>query len=172
MNEYYAMKVERQKKEIETIKERTITLKLSDADCERISKMAGSHGLTVGELFENFIGDLVDGTYSNGSDEREKANEWFDRCWFGMFPTESLIQYFLDTDQDVDDFICVCDELKYFGEHPEEFENDIETLWFKEDYENYIRPFMSRHPEADIEKEIDQCRKWFADLEAFRGITE
>jgi hypothetical protein len=73
-----------QEKEIGTIKERTITLKLSDADCERIAKKAGEHGLTVGMLLENFIGDLIDGTYSNGSDERDRAEQWFERCWFGI----------------------------------------------------------------------------------------
>lgn len=56
------------KKEIKTVKERSITLKLSDADCDRIAKKAGRSGLTVATLLENFIGDLVGGTYSNGSD--------------------------------------------------------------------------------------------------------
>lgn len=64
-------RAEEQKKEIETIKERQIFIKLSDADCERISKLCGAHNLTVGELLENFIGDLVCGTYTNGSDEEE-----------------------------------------------------------------------------------------------------
>ena len=59
-----------QQEEIETIRSRTIEVKLSDADVKRISEKAAAHGLTVGELIENFIGDLVCGTYSNGSDER------------------------------------------------------------------------------------------------------
>jgi len=79
---------EEQKKEIETIKERKITLKLSDADCDRLARKCGEHGLTIGELIENFVGDLVGGTYSNGSDERDYADQWFERCWFGMFPME------------------------------------------------------------------------------------
>ena len=54
-----------QQEEIKTIQERTITLKLSDNDCERIAMEAGLVGMTIGELLENFIGDLVDGTYSN-----------------------------------------------------------------------------------------------------------
>ena len=77
-----------QQEEIETIRSRTIEVKLSDADVKRISEKAAAHGLTVGELIENFIGDLVCGTYSNGSDERMYAEQWFERCWFGMFPTE------------------------------------------------------------------------------------
>ena len=64
---------EEQKKEIETIRERKITVKLSDADCDRLARKCGEHGLTIGELIENFVGDLVGGTYSNGSDERDYA---------------------------------------------------------------------------------------------------
>ena len=58
---------EEQQKEIETIRERKITVKLSDADCDRLARKCGEHGLTIGELIENFVGDLVGGTYSNGS---------------------------------------------------------------------------------------------------------
>lgn len=46
-----------QQEEIETIRSRTIEVKLSDADVKRISEKAAAHGLTVGELIENFIGD-------------------------------------------------------------------------------------------------------------------
>ena len=68
---------EEQRKEIETIKKRQIKLELSDADCDRLARKCGEYGLTIGELIENFVGDLVDGTYSNGSDERMYAQQWF-----------------------------------------------------------------------------------------------
>lgn len=80
--------------EIKTIKPRKVTLDLSDADVERIRQKTGAVGITVGELLKNFIGDLVDGTYSNGSDERDLAQAWFDRCAFGIFP-EKTFQRFL-----------------------------------------------------------------------------
>ena len=60
-----------QQKEIATIKERTIHLNLSDADCKRISTYAAKANITVSQLLESFIGDLVNGTYTNGSDERD-----------------------------------------------------------------------------------------------------
>ena len=41
---------EEQQKEIETIRERKITVKLSDADCDRLARKCGKHGLTIGEL--------------------------------------------------------------------------------------------------------------------------
>jgi len=127
-----------QKKEIVTIKERTLKLNLSDADVERICLKAGSAGLTVPELLQNFIGDLVDGTYSNGSDERECANEWFNRCWFGMFPDKTFLWYLIDYDclEDVleswRDKEGAQEELKRAEIQPDEFEPD-EIEGYKED---------------------------------------
>lgn len=87
--------VEQQKKEIVTIRNRLLNLRLSDADVQRLSETAGKVGLTVSQLLENFIGDLVDGTYSNGSDERMIAEQWLDRCGFTMFAEKSLLRYSL-----------------------------------------------------------------------------
>lgn len=50
-----------QKEEIQTIRERNITVKLSDADCDRLAKKCGEFGITVGELIANFIGEMEKG---------------------------------------------------------------------------------------------------------------
>lgn len=168
---------EEQKKEIETIKERTVTLRLSDADCKRIARKAGMANLTVGELLENFIGDLVGGTYTNGSDECDCADAWYDRCGFGMFPEETLLRYLLEYNYDVDDFFTAYDELEFYKEKPEEFEDQVaeakengETmLWFEEEYHDYIDDFLQEHPDCDLKKEIELCRKWLADSEKMIG---
>jgi len=167
--------MESQKQEIETIKERTITLKLSDADCDRIAKKAGMHGLTVGELLENFIGDLVDGTYSNGSDERDRANEWFERCGFSFMYEQTLLRHLLDWDNDIDDFLTVCDEMKYYEDNPEEYAEQIdnaEEIWFLQEYQDYTEEFLKDHKDADMEKEIKLCRKWYYDLQTMKGENE
>jgi len=103
-----------QKEEIATIKERTLKLSLSDADIVRISERAASVGLTVSELLESFIGDLVDGTYSNGSDERMLANEWFERCGFSFEPERTFLVYLIEwgnlqTILDTLDYIAECE---------------------------------------------------------------
>lgn len=163
--------------EIKTIKGRVITLKLSDADCERIAKKVGKHGLTVGKLLENFIGDLVDGTYSNGSDERNFAEQWFERCWFGMFPEETLLKYLLEWGHDIGGFLTIYDELKYYEANPEKFDEEVkeakesgeEILWFEQEYHDYIDEFLNNHKDADMEKEIELCREWLTDLQRFKG---
>lgn len=172
---YY--KDQNQEKEIETIKERTITLKLSDADCKRIANKVGKHGITIGQLFENFIGDLVFGTYSNGSDERYMAEQWFQRCWFGMFPEETLLRYLLENCINVEDFLCIYDELKYYQANTEEYveeikeakENGEEMLDFEQEYHDHIDEFIDNHKDIDIEKEIELCRKWLADFQNLKG---
>lgn len=80
-------------REVETIKPREYSLKLSDADVIRIAKTAGAYDLTVSELLQNFIGDLVNGTYTNGSDERMYAQQWAERCWFSHDQDKSLVKY-------------------------------------------------------------------------------
>ena len=42
-------------------------------------------------VFSVLTGSDLCGTYSNGSDERMYAEQWFERCWFGMFPEHTLL---------------------------------------------------------------------------------
>lgn len=168
-----------QKAEIATIKKRNISISLSDADCERLAIKAGLVGLTVDELLRNFIGDLVDGTYSNGSDERMYANDWYERCGFSFAPEETLLNYLLSSgsSRDIDNLIYYYDEIQtlkasiaYAKEFPEDCENNIQSL--KEDLEDClidyhccIDEFSKTYPNVDIEKEIDICRKWLMEYE-------
>ena len=164
---------ENQKKEIATIKGRTIELNLSDADCERISELCGKHGLTVGNLLENFIGDLVNGTYTNGSDERMYANQWFDRCWFGASPEYTLLKHLLEWGFDIEEFLGLVDEIKSGKEDLEDFEinpekwdkEEIEYLkedieGWREEYNYYIYEYIKKCPDANLEKEINGCYEW------------
>ncbi len=102
------------KKEMETTKPRKLLLDLSDQDVERIREKAASVDLPVSELIENFIGDLTGGTYANGSDERQLANQWFHRCWFGMFPEETFLKHLIDIGE-LDHFLEYADSMQELG---------------------------------------------------------
>ena len=135
------MLYEDRKKEIKTIKERTLVLKLSDADCDRILQKATSHSMTVSELLESFIGDLVDGTFTNGSDERYLAEDWFNRCGFERDDKRTLLWHLLEQHADLENFIELYEENEEYKSHPEEFEEQREeyemepgaTFWFEEE---------------------------------------
>ena len=156
MNDY-----SNQKAEIATIKSRTVHIELSDADCSRLMEKCGEYGITVDQLLENFIGDLVYGTYSNGSDERMSANQWFERCWFSFNPENTLLKHLLENSIDPEDFINTLDALdaavkekEFLLSHPEECEaDDVSTI------ENVICNWQNEASDAMIgwisKKEFD-----------------
>ncbi len=167
-------RIKQQEKEIATIKPRKISLNLSDADCERISELCGKHELTVSQLLENFIGDLVGGTYTNGSDEIEHARRYFERCWLGMFPEETLLKWLLDAWIDVGEFLERQDDiqsgyedLEYAKTNPEYYdEEDIESLKtdiedLEQELKDYKLRYLDENPKADWEKEVEKVKKWF-----------
>lgn len=160
-----------QKKEIKTIRERTITLKLSDEDCNRLARKCGKHGLTISQLIENFIGDLVGGTYSNGSDECYYANKWFERCWFGTDPPPTLLGSLLLDGYNPQEYLNLLDyietaeqEKEYFKEHPEE--TDEEARYLDEDIANWeeelrsMRELWKPEKESDMEAELKRIKQW------------
>ena len=94
---------EQQKKETVEMKERTFILKLSDADVKRFAEKAAIAELTMEDLLSSFIGDLVCGTHSKGSDERMLAENWFERCGYGR-DKYTLLHYLIEYDE-VDEFL-------------------------------------------------------------------
>ena len=151
---------EEQRKEIETIKKRQIKLELSDADCDRLARKCGEYGLTIGELIENFVGDLVDGTYSNGSDERMYAQQWFERCWFGMFPEPSLLNHLLSEGHEPQHFLDALNNI-------ETAKRDIYHHKYNDDFTSYkivhaynnVEEFIEHEKEC-LESYKDDLREW------------
>lgn len=175
------MDSEQQKREIETIKERSVSLKLSDSDCEDILKLCGKHNITIAELLEGFIGDLIGGTHTNGSDERLYAERYFERCGYGMFPEPTLLNWLLTMGYDVyDDFLEVIDDietgyadLEDYKKDPSVFD-DEEIEFLKEDigdWEHQIEEikanFLEHNEKADWEKEVEKVNEWWKEKERF-----
>lgn len=153
-----------QKEEIETIRERSIALKLSDADVNRICEKAGISGITVAELLQNFIGDLVDGTYTNGSDERERAQGWFDRCWFSaaIYDGSNFLQWLINRG-DVEVVIDCWDDMGRCKDSADEDDQkdyadakaELEA-WFSE----FLSQFGSEIKNPTLEDEMAAVIKW------------
>lgn len=58
---------------------RLIQINVSQKDFNKLRKLAENYDISSSELIEAFIKDLVCSEESNGSDERELANAWYDR---------------------------------------------------------------------------------------------
>ena len=140
---------EQLQEEKKTIRPRKIEINLSDADITRIYEKAGKHGITVEELIENFIGDLVDGTHNNGSDERMYANEWFERCWFGGFSENTFLGYLLESEQNIKHVIDVWQDIEYNEEDLDE--DDEEYLdYCKKLIDEYWEEYRKYSEEKDL----------------------
>ena len=152
-------------KKLVTMRKRTFKLNLIDDDCEDFIIKAASVGLTPEKLLENFINDLICGVCTNGSDEREYAERWFNRCDFRMFPDQTFGSYLFE----MGDGIGWIDEILKCVERREDSRNAIEAAmreiadpdnndWqeiFQYDYEKdcYVKSYESREAWEQVEQE-------------------
>lgn len=119
-------------------KKRTITLELADEDAKAFFERCFRDGTTPPEVLKCFINDLVDGSQAGGSDERELANKYYDRCGYGyFFPDERrtftqwlLNDYYFETVAGaMEDIKTFEEEIAYLKKHPEDTnEGEIEDL--------------------------------------------
>lgn len=180
---------ERQEQEITTIKEREIKINLSDADLKRLWEKSGSVGMTAGELLASFVGDLVCGTYTNGSDERMYAEQWFERCGFAMFPEKTFLRYLIEWGElesvlsDEKNIIQGKDDLAELEAKPDKDGYDQEELeYLKEDisgWQESIDKVFSDFVEwcrgdshGSYEEEMKKVRTWYNDMQGVRKGNE
>ena len=71
---------EERKRDAATIMPRAFMLDLSYRDIKEFSKLAKEYGTTPERILQGFICDLIDGTQTHGSDERDLAQQYVDRC--------------------------------------------------------------------------------------------
>jgi len=167
---------ERQKQEIASIKKRNIEMLLSDADIKRLWIKAGEVGMTAGELLVSFVGDLVDGTYTNGSDERMYAGQWFERCGFSFMAENTFLRYLLVC-VELEELISIYEEMIEFkeeiteleaqtdkgGDDLEEIENLKEEISYRQEeidqtFNDFIKWCKGEHKGFD--EEMKNVLKW------------
>lgn len=167
-------RLDNQRAEVATIRKRTLELELSDADVRRISEKAGACGLTVANLIENIIGDLICGTYSNGSDERMYANQWFERCEFSLCYEHNFLNYLIW----IGGLDCVLEnwdemqrqkaELADMEANPEDLDPDDkeyaleEIRYCSEEIDDYWREYAARENTAHgtLDDEMKAVLEW------------
>ena len=161
------------------IREKTIKIHLSENDCKKLSELCGMYGLTVPRLLQGFIGDLVGGTATNGSDERELARAYINRAWFHMVD-DSLLKWLIDYDYDIDNFLSYFElieenrsMLEDAVKNPSEYDEDeLDSLqgdldYWLEEIDNYKREFLEYMPNADWESEVENVKNWRKEKERF-----
>ncbi len=92
-----ALKKQREE-EMGSVRGRRFILNLSDADVDRLFQKAADAGIYPEEILERFAGDLINGTFSQGGDERELAGQWFERSGFSWMREADFSAYLRDAD--------------------------------------------------------------------------
>lgn len=143
--------------------QRTISIRLYQDEVEELCRKSGKVGLSIGELFENFVADLICGTHTNGSDERMYIEQWFDRCYFSIMPEETFLSYLLEM-REIDSVLeCweILQELKNLEEpdcyDKEELEIQQNTL---EEYFQEYRTYTREPTEDQLEAAMEKVLEW------------
>lgn len=100
-----------------------IKVNLTDNEYEDIKKYAYKAGFeTVGKLLSSFVGDLT-GWHSNGSDERDYADRWYERA-FGSCEWHSYLRYFLyEEGYSLDDMGELLNDQEYLDQVYEDYKD-------------------------------------------------
>lgn len=157
--------------------EMNVKLQLAADDCQRLAMKAAGCGLTISELLENFVNDLVCGADTNGSDERMYAEQWFERCWFSYQPEETLLRHLIEwgcIEEFLDNYRYLQEALEDLkaaeGEEDREViqeEVDYQQQELKERYEEYCG-YCSGKPEP-FEQAVNGVLKWNEELMKMKG---
>lgn len=142
----------------QNVKNRTITVKLSDSDVSKICEKAGENGITVSELIENFIEDLIDGDNSNGSNERRVANEYLESCRYSVFPNNSLLARLLNNGYDPRKYLWRAKDLDELMESDSPYSRE-RIKGVKEEIDKMLCGWKSVKP-GDIVDEREKIREW------------
>lgn len=137
-----------------------LNLKLEKEDFENFTMTALAKNMTTEQLLECFINDLVRGAYTNGSDERELANDYYNRldCLAGyddnsftLFLANQICVEFKDLKKLLNTFKMIADDFK--NQSPKDFDkpeffvkynnlNDYyNAFWDISEYEDYKDKF-------------------------------
>lgn len=148
---------EQQKKEIETIKERKIIVRLSDKDCYSLMVLIGQYGLSVGELIEGFVDELVNGMTPYGIDERLYEDEWYYRCGFKKIAKPTLLSHLLYLGYDPEEYLDTLDDIETAKEDKKYLEEELKDM----------RADWNPKKEPNMDEEIELIKKWVKEKEDF-----
>lgn len=147
-------------------KERIIRLNLTDEDVKALIAKAGSVGLTVGELIQGFVANLVCGSDAHGSDERGLANAWFNRCGFAAFTSPTLLNHLLDRCYDPEWYLDLLQYQDNLEKAIAEETNEEEIACLREELSDTVEDLEAMtanwqpYDEPNMDEEINEIRAW------------
>ena len=158
-----------------------INLQLTDKDLKRLYEITYSAGTTPQKLISGFVGDLIAGDDSGGSDERDLAACYMERRYCTELYPRGFLQWAL-YDYVLDDIAEALDnkaeavaDLAYYEDHPEEADSEetrfLQTLDCEADrqldefYNAYLVYKAQRgEPPQPYEEGIEAIRRYLNEV--------
>ena len=149
-----------------------VSLELYEEDLKSILYKVAADGIDLSTLLTGFIGDLVASNYCrNGSDEVDRANSYYDRCWYGIYNEDTFLHYLLES-LEIDYFLSVLEDVEAYREWVNDGEDYKEELKEAEDtlngyYEEWAKRFKNRKVTQDKETAFKSVSCWRKEYETF-----
>lgn len=157
---------------------KTITLNLSNEDCNCFARFAGLSGKTVNQLLEQIIHDTRKLLLQKECFDSEEE-------FFNKEEKKTLLQHLLWNGHDVKLFLMTHDEIMHYKNHPEQYkkdlkeakENDFDMLWQEQEYIEYLCGFYKIQDSENFsvvkdvavtDSDIQLCRDWLASVIALK----
>ena len=171
----------------ETIKTWDFKLMLSNKDMKKFYELAYTNGVTPEEILQGFICDLICGTQTRGSDERDLAEQYFDRCCYHFEAGFTFLSWLLNEgnlevmDNYLHDKEIIEEDIKWYQDNPEDLEenpNDLDNL--KQDlattekgiadlYNKYVEEKKRRNESPqDLQEGLDEVKAYLQELERIK----
>lgn len=142
---------------------RNATLELTDEEVQQLTEIAARSNMTAGELLSAFVHDLCRSEWSNGSDERDRAEDWYDRARVG-FPCDQSLAGSLVTDDGlgaIESLVDALDSQQMYREDPKAWKEELEEVAGNEaelEFSHEIDRALEKLPQgSNQEEQIQRC---------------
>lgn len=151
MSEYWAKIVSEKNEDLKSNRSRDdIKISLTDKAYSNLKLLSYNAGFeSAGELLSSFIGDLTGWGYTNGSDERDYADRWYERA-FGSSEYYSNFRYYLfNNGFSLEDMADLLDDEDIFEDAYQSYidENEGKTNQSKDDCLALVKKILEKGEE-------------------------
>ena len=92
-----------------------ISLEIPAENLKDILYKLAADDINLEKLLENFINDLVYGIDSNGSDECNQANAYYNRCTYDLSHDDTFLRHLLKSGE-IEDFLLIMEKAEAYRE--------------------------------------------------------
>lgn len=139
-----------------------ISLEIPEKNLKDILYKLAADDISLKTLLENFVNDLVYGIDSNGSDECDRANAYYNRCTYGLSQNDTFLRYLLKSGE-IDDFLLLMEKSEAYREWIEAGENyNQELLEVEKECDSFFVGWLSGYdrPPQPKEEAYKQVKTW------------